>query len=502
MERKWFYYQDGKGFGPYEAKTISSWVESGKLDDSTIVWCEDINRPKPLCEVEAFEDRQAPSTEPPPLPDKSPSSPEGSAHSSEAPPPLPYNRGDGPPDKAQNDEECTQAREDQDAANWMRRASMVTLAVLFLAGAASVVLQGGEATSENTNGYRKGASSERQTWPSVFNVSERNYLQDPLPPSAGDNLAEDMVETVGFWYGQRASLNRIRQLYSETHLAREAIKAQIVFRSIFGNSLAHMDSLMSETSDGQWKDIRQNVEEQVESSATSSRISRERASAFVDTVRNRSKGELPSPVLETLLMFKPEYIRRPEKVFADGFTKEFRTGGHVKSQGIDLGIEFPASWKAEEGRRPHIVQRLTSENGRGRVHAMINVQDLGERLTGETTEPDLERDLASLDSKEFFRSIIQNAFTDSEVFETGYARLAGEKTVWGQFNGVLNRAGIEMDIHGLAFMVVRDGKFVQVMYIVGEARGDSARTARDTFEHYGALFQQMTNSIDFFGRYQ
>jgi hypothetical protein len=89
-------------------------------------------------------------------------------------------------------------------------------------------------------------------------------------------------------------------------------------------------------------------------------------------------------------------------VFADGFTKEFRTGGHVKSQGIDLGIEFPASWKAEEGRRPHIVQRLTSENGRGRVHAMINVQDLGERLTGETTEPDLERDLASLDSKEFF----------------------------------------------------------------------------------------------------
>jgi hypothetical protein len=39
--------------------------------------------------------------------------------------------------------------------------------------------------------------------------------------------------------------------------------------------------------------------------------------------------------------------------------KKYSTLNHPKANGLDVTIEYPASWVSEEGERPHIVQKFT-----------------------------------------------------------------------------------------------------------------------------------------------
>lgn len=93
-------------------------------------------------------------------------------------------------------------------------------------------------------------------------------------------------------------------------------------------------------------------------------------------------------------------------------------------------------------------------------------------------------------------------FPNAEVIETGKVRISGEPTIWGRYQAIVNRTGIKIDFHGLTFVMARHGNMVQVMYATGVQLTDESTSAQALFEHYSVLFQRMTNSIDFFGRYE
>lgn len=499
MERKWFYYEDGKGHGPFTAKKISSWVNSGKLDASTLVWSEKLSRPKPLSEVTAFEDIQS-SPDPPPIPtETSPSSDDESASETTEPPPLPSQKGisDTEKEKSASAEGPTQSEQDQKTADWMWRASLITLAVLLFSSA-TALFPWNDGSQETGSSSGQGVTVKQQEWPSAFDPENHDDLVDPQPPSLSEELADDIGKTFGFRYGQDHSLNRIRREYAGTSIAEEAKLSQLRFKSSFGETYDYMDSLLSQKWGEEWVQAKRRIEEQSASLLGSGSVSQAKVRAFVDTVSNRSEGRLPSPILETLLIFNPEYIERPEKMFDDGFTKEYRSHGHPKSEGIDLGIKYPASWKAEEGRRPNIVQKLTNENGHGTVMATILVREFPANLSSDASDSEFDKAILALDREEMFGSVLPSA----EVVETGRARLAGEPTIWGRYQAVVNRAGRKMDFEGLAFMMARHSNMVQIMYMAGKPSGNESASARATFEHYGALFQRMTNSVDFFNRYK
>lgn len=500
MERKWFYYEEGKGHGPFTAKKISSWVESGKLDDSTLVWSEDLSRPKPLSEVGVFEETQF-SANPPPLPtDPSPSAREKSTSDSVDPPPLPSKRevSDTENESLASVGGAIQSEQDQKTANWMGRASAITLAVIFLSSMVAILPWDNLLGDGNSVRSERGETVKQQKWPEVFDPENRDYLADPQPPSLSEGLSEDIGKTFGFRYGQLYSLGRIQQEYARTSIAAKAKASQLRFQSTFGDAYDNMDSLLSQKWGAEWAEAKRRIEEQSASLLEGADLSRSRVQAFIDTVSNRSEGKLPSPMLETLLMFDPEYIERPENLFDDGFTKEYSTRGHPKSEGVDLSIKYPASWTAEEGRRPNIVQKFTGESRHGTTMATILVREFPTDLSSDASASDFDKAILALDREEMYGSI----FPSAKVIETGKVRLAGEPAIWGRYQAVVNRAGRKIDYDGLTFTMARHSNMVQITYAAGRPLGSNSAGAQAIFEHHSGLFQRMTNSIDFFGRYR
>ena len=517
MERKWFYYRDGKGFGPYTADKILSWVRIGKLDASTLVWCDDLPQAQPLGGVEVFEGVQ-PSSEPPPLPsdeppplaeekppplpaDTSAPAPDGSVSKAIEPPPLPSGSdattgagNESPPIGAG----AVQSAQDQTTANWMWSASTITLVVIFFSSIVALLSWDVGPEEDDSDRHEASGTVLQERWPSVFNPENRDQLADPQAPRLSRDLVEDVGEAFGFVHGQNQLLGRIQREFAGTRIAVEARLYQYRFRSSFGAAYSYIDSLFVQGAGERWTQAKRSIESQSASLFRGGTLSREEASEFVATVQDRSEGQLPSPILETLLMFTPRYIERPESMFDDGFIKEFRTRGHPKAKGVDLSIEYPASWRAEEGRRPNVVKKFTSMNGEGLVTAMILIREFPDDLPSRAAESVPEEAIWTLDADEVFGSVIPGA----EVIETGKVRLARQPAIWGSYSATVDRMGLEIDLHGLIFMVARHDHIVQVTYTAGEKSESEFTHAQTLFEHYGALFQRMTNSVDFFGRYE
>jgi hypothetical protein len=66
----------------------------------------------------------------------------------------------------------------------------------------------------------------------------------------------------------------------------------------------------------------------------------------------------------------------PVREFIDGGRTTFSTNDHPKTKGVNFTIAYPNSWAAAEGDRPNIVQKFTSEAGRGLEMAVIVTNDL------------------------------------------------------------------------------------------------------------------------------
>ena len=105
-------------------------------------------------------------------------------------------------------------------------------------------------------------------------------------------------------------------------------------------------------------------------------------------VRARAKGDLPTPVIQTLLMFKPRYIRSPTAEFSDGYRQRYESAGTGKAKGVAFNLQVPISWKAMEGNRPNVVAKFVSENGRGLEFFVVLIRAMPTSISGSEVAED------------------------------------------------------------------------------------------------------------------
>src|SRR4051812_38034657 len=48
---------------------------------------------------------------------------------------------------------------------------------------------------------------------------------------------------------------------------------------------------------------------------------------------------------------------------AELLTQRFTTAGHPKADGLTITLRYPETWEAEEGERPHVVQKFVARGG-------------------------------------------------------------------------------------------------------------------------------------------
>lgn len=266
-------------------------------------------------------------------------------------------------------------------------------------------------------------------------------------------LYEDLSRTYGFCSGQRISIERIQKEFPD--LAPQVIKAQMEFDLVFKSSYENIEKTLREILGNNWGNYKVQMQKQLEKLLGALHISRVQAEAFVQEVSLRASGQIESPVLETLLTYNPEFQKNPEKEFLRGFTETYRTKSHPKAKGVDFQIQYPKSWKAKEGKRPNVIQLITSENGRGFDSLVLMVKDIplpaGYKITDE--------ELSDL----FTPSSLKETLPEGTLFISAKPivldRRKGGMLIFDQ---VRQRVDITMKMRSLHFITIYDNKMIFV----------------------------------------
>jgi hypothetical protein len=180
-------------------------------------------------------------------------------------------------------------------------------------------------------------------------------------------------EAYGYLTGQEYSLNLIKNEFPQFEMS--ILKAQISFNSTFGKSKEGMRKYLAEyLGQNELKEYDEKLITEMQKLLGKQIFTEEIATNFISEVENRAKGNITSPVLETLLSF--QYADRPQGELLAGFSTIFKTKGHLKSKNTDWQIKVPKSWKAEEADRPNIIQKFINDFGNGNQSIMLMVKEM------------------------------------------------------------------------------------------------------------------------------
>ncbi|MCK5113279.1 MAG: DUF3053 family protein [Phycisphaerae bacterium] len=337
---------------------------------------------------------------------------------------------------------------------------------------------------------------QQNRWPSCFldTHKTRKIASDPFVPKLTPALIKEMSQAWVFFMTQEKIIRSVGEKFPDLH-DRLSI-AQFQFQQKYRPAIENIDRIVGKQF-AQWEKVKKASIEEIEPLIRNQLENIERATAEVilDKLENQYKGKISSPIIETLLMFHPTYMKYPVQEIIDGFKKEYRSDGSGKAMGIKIGLEYPASWQEKEGRRPHIVKKIISKNGKGRVSAMIMVTPIPEEFA-EFESKDVI--LQILNDKEVLQEVFPSG---GKVIDYGLASHAKVPLLWIEGTVKRNRVGTDIEMHQLIFIFIRKNKMAWLTFTCAGTPDKSSETVLQEFHRHAPLFKSMLNSVDFFGRY-
>ncbi len=297
------------------------------------------------------------------------------------------------------------------------------------------------------------------------------------------SLPSDLGRAYGYYTGQKFSIERIKQLYPA--LAGEAAKAQARFDVVFKASYDNIGKELKAGLGPRWDAYEKQLSDQLTTSLAS--LDQAAAENFIREVGLRAKGQIESPVLETLLTYNPEFQNDPAKEFLSGFTQIYRTKDHPKAKGVDFQIQYPRSWRAKEGLRPNVIQLITSQNGRGFENTALMVKDIDLPRGYVVTEEELD----DFFSPEEMRDMVPEEATFISAKPVVIDRHKGGMIVWEQ---IAQRVDRKVYTRNVQFVTLYKNKMLFLQCMVGSVSDDPA-SLRATFEKYEPLFKLIANSF-------
>lgn len=292
---------------------------------------------------------------------------------------------------------------------------------------------------------------------------------------------DGIARAYGFVLGQELAIERINKEYPE--LSVSVVLAKAEFDASFPNiKLKLKDQLVSAMGEKIFDELDMGSKKELQTTLTNQIISREIAQGFLQQVRERSKGKIDSPVIEFLLSV--QYLSYPVGEFADGYRQRFTSDGHGKAQGINLVLQLPKSWKAQEGERPHIVQKWVSQNGTGLEMILLDIRD----AKGYTpTNTEIEAFVSSGEVKDTILS--GSTYLNSSVFS-----LEMQKGYRLETSMIQERAGMKLYQHMDMYQLFFHGKAIGLM-CQSSSSVENKENADESFKKNEPLCQQVLNSL-------
>lgn len=318
-------------------------------------------------------------------------------------------------------------------------------------------------------------------WITLFGVLAygQNNTSDP---EARDR---ELLRTYGYCYGQQLSVEQIHEDFPSLRLAM--FQAQAAFDVTFGKSCQAVATEFP-------VDVRKRLHSKFDQLVPRSAITESVAAGFIEKVNARAKGDIETPVKETLLALNPDFRRTPALEFVRGFTNQYSTLNHPKSKGLTLEIKVPASWMAREGNRPNIIQFFKSEYGRNDPSAVIMVQQFtppkGVKIT--------QREIDQLFSASSLKSYVPDG---ANVLETKPIVLEGQKGGMSVFEMSADRLEVSIRMRMLQYVIFYENRLIFLQFSAGGLANERDKWTA-TFEKNRPLFQMVANSLVIVDKYR
>jgi hypothetical protein len=290
-----------------------------------------------------------------------------------------------------------------------------------------------------------------------------------------------MAEVYGYLKGQNYFLDLTKKKFPDLEIS--VLRVQSLFKSTFGNCLEKVQNYIIEFyTDAKFVEFDNKIQEEI--LKLSKYYTKEAAESFIHEVEDRAKGNVPSPVLETLLSFK--YSDYPEYEFIDGFVNTFKTKGHPKSNGTDWQIKIPKSWKKAEADRPLIIQKFISDCGDGNQSIMIAVDDL-DIPEGQT--------LTFKEINEIFKEDESEKWISDGTRLISYHKTKLENNIVGvlETEEITERLDVKIKIRIIQYMFIVKNKIYYLQCMVNST--DLSRDLDFDMKKYSTLFKVVANSI-------
>lgn len=299
--------------------------------------------------------------------------------------------------------------------------------------------------------------------------------------SAQAPLHSDLSKAFGFINGQKFNLNRIKQEYPD--LSVNTQKAELEFQVSFGTSERNINSALQEILAERYVAFMSNMKTQLETTLSSQPLNRELAVNFIAEVESRAKGNIPSPILETILTY--QFKENPIREVLSGYSKIYRTKDHPKAKGTDFQIRYPTSWRKGEGERPNIIQKFISENGRGLEIILLMVKSIPReyQLT--------KKEFAGFFSDKELRGIAPNG---ARVISTKPIILDGQKGGMIIFDQTMQRLDVSLMVRSLYYITVHNNNMIFIQCMVSTPQGKESEM-QERYNRIEPLFNWVGNSF-------
>lgn len=294
-----------------------------------------------------------------------------------------------------------------------------------------------------------------------------------------------MSRTYGYYIGQTYTLDNIKKKYP--NLQNEIFLIKNDFDLKYLKSIKDIEQFFTKNmSKKQWSDLQKMVKDGIKKQLNTN-ISYEESLEAIQVVKARIKGDIESPVIETLLMFNPNYQKNPIEESNDKFIQTYNSKDNPKAKGVDFSVKVPKSWKSQEANRPNIVRKFTSNNGyiiedTFIENIMILVYDL----------PIEVKKLTSQDVTDVCNDIPEN----SVLRECKATTLENLPVVVQRLKLNMKRLENSMNMEVVQYNVFYKNKMIIIQGQVGTMNEKiSEKTLLERFEKFKPVFNYVANSL-------
>ena len=294
-----------------------------------------------------------------------------------------------------------------------------------------------------------------------------------------------MSRTYGYYIGHTYTLDNIKKKYP--NLQNEIFLIKNDFDLKYLKSIKDIEQFFTKNmSKKQWSDLQKMVKDGIKKQLNTN-ISYEESLEAIQVVKARIKGDIESPVIETLLMFNPNYQKNPIEELNDKFIQTYNSKDNPKAKGVDFSVKVPKSWKSQEANRPNIVRKFTSNNGyiiedTFIENIMILVYDL----------PIEVKKLTSQDVTDVCNDIPEN----SVLRDCKEAILENLPAVVKRFKLNMKRLENSMNMEVVQYNVFYKNKMIIIQGQVGTMNENiSEKTLLERFEKFKPVFNYVANSL-------